>query len=91
MYLHLKSDASSRCTCQCKGPLDQIVATTDGFTFQPVNAVELDFVEDSIITGVSVYPRRAEITRLFKFNVAAGQNQLNISGLPAALDKDSLR
>ena len=57
----------------------------------PVNVIELDSVSESTITGVSVYPGRAEVTRLFKFNLTTGQNQLNISGLPKVLDQDSLR
>lgn len=59
--------------------------------FQPVNTVDLVSVEDSKIISVSVYAGRAEITRLFKFNVKTGQNQLNIVGLPKVLDQDSLR
>ncbi|KAF8148209.1 hypothetical protein B0H34DRAFT_669000 [Crassisporium funariophilum] len=59
--------------------------------FQPVNIIELDSVKDSKIISVSVYSGRAEVTRLFKFNVKTGQNQLNISGLPRVLDEDSLR
>ncbi|TFK31126.1 hypothetical protein BDQ12DRAFT_307927, partial [Crucibulum laeve] len=34
---------------------------------------------------------RAEVTRLFKFGVKTGQNQVNISGLPNVLDQDSFR
>jgi hypothetical protein len=59
--------------------------------FQSVNVIQLDSVADSTITGVSVYSKRAEITRLFKFNIKTGQNQLNISGLPGVLDRESLR
>ncbi|KAF8799602.1 hypothetical protein BYT27DRAFT_7149586 [Phlegmacium glaucopus] len=59
--------------------------------FQAVNVIELDSVTDSTITSVSVYSSRAEITRLFKFNITTGQNQLNVSGLPKVLDPDSLR
>jgi hypothetical protein len=65
------------------------MATINGPPFQPAVALRAD--EDSTITGVSVYPSKAEITRLFKVNVEAGQNQLSISGLPQALDGDSLR
>ena len=67
------------------------VASINGPPLGPVNPIELDSVRDSTITGVNVYPTRAEITRLFKFNIATGQNQLNISGLPAVLHKGSLR
>ena len=59
--------------------------------FQAVNVIELDSVSDSTITGVSVYSSRAEVTRLFKFNIKTGQNQVNISGLPIVLERDSLR
>ena len=60
-------------------------------SFQPVNVIELDSITDSTITGVSVYLGRAEVTRLFKFSIKTGQNQLNISGLPKVLEQDSLR
>ena len=53
--------------------------------------MELDAVEDSTITGVSVYPHKAEITRTFALNVATGQNQLNISGLPGMVDNNLIR
>lgn len=59
--------------------------------FQAVNAIDLVAVDDSKIISVSVYAGRAEITRLFKFNVKTGQNQLNIVGLPRAMDQDSLK
>lgn len=59
--------------------------------FQPINIVDLVAIEDSKIISVSVYAGRAEITRLFKFNVKTGQNQLNVVGLPSVLDQDSLR
>ena len=58
---------------------------------QPVNTIELVSVKDSKITSVSVYPGRAEVTRLFKFTAKTGQNQLNIIGLPRVMDQDSLR
>jgi hypothetical protein len=59
--------------------------------FQAAHVVELDSVKDSKITGVSVYTGRAEVTRLFKFNVQMGQNQVTINGLPNVLDQDSFR
>jgi hypothetical protein len=59
--------------------------------FQPVNTIELVSVKDSKIISVSVYSGRAEVTRLFKFAVKTGQNQLNIIGLPKVMDQDSLR
>ena len=64
---------------------------TEPPSFPPVNNLELESVKDSRITSVSVYSGRAEITRLFTFNVKLGQNQLNILGLPKALDQDSFR
>ena len=59
--------------------------------FPPDNAVELVSVKDSKIISVSVYSGRAEITRLFKFTVKSGLNQVIVLGLPRVLDKDSLR
>ncbi|KAF9532401.1 hypothetical protein CPB83DRAFT_847799 [Crepidotus variabilis] len=59
--------------------------------FPPIETIDLVSVKDSKIISVAVYSGRAEITRLFKFNVNAGQNQLNITGLPQALDQDSFR
>jgi hypothetical protein len=59
--------------------------------FEPVGAIELNSVQDSKIIGVSVYAGRAEITRLFRFKVQTGQNQVVINGLPSVLDRDSLR
>ncbi|KAG5351762.1 hypothetical protein C0989_005017 [Termitomyces sp. Mn162] len=60
-------------------------------SFQPVNSIELVSIESSKIAAVSVYSGRAEITRVFKFEVKTGQNQVAISGLPSILDQDSLR
>lgn len=60
-------------------------------TFQAVNEIELDSVRDSKIISVSVYSGRAEVTRLFKFSVKTGQNQLTILGLPNVLDRESLK
>lgn len=59
--------------------------------FPADNVIELVSVNDSKIIGVSVYSGRAEITRLFKFIVKSGLNQVCIQGLPKALDKDSFR
>jgi len=59
--------------------------------FQLSNPIELVAEKDSKIISVSVYTGRAEVTRLFKFDVKTGQNQLNIIGLPAVLDRDSFR
>lgn len=60
-------------------------------SFQPPQAIELVSVEDSKVTGVSVYTGRAEVTRLFKIDVRVGQNQVTINGLPNVLDQDSFR
>jgi hypothetical protein len=68
-----------------------IEATEAPPPFKPGDAIQLSAVDDSKITGVSVYTGRAEITRLFKFKVQTGQNQVNINGLPNGLDHDSLR
>ncbi|KAJ6554999.1 hypothetical protein DFH09DRAFT_577671 [Mycena vulgaris] len=59
--------------------------------FEPAVSIELQSVADSKIVGVSLYSSRAEITRLYKFAVKTGQNQVNISGLPNILETESLR
>ncbi|KAJ7480628.1 hypothetical protein FB451DRAFT_1556210 [Mycena latifolia] len=59
--------------------------------FEPASAIELQSVADSKIVSVSLYSSRAEITRLYKFAVKTGQNQVNIAGLPNALEPESLR
>ncbi|KAK7064746.1 hypothetical protein R3P38DRAFT_2826223 [Favolaschia claudopus] len=64
--------------------------TTDPPPFEP-SKVELKSLENSKIIAVSLYSSRAEITRLFKFAVKAGQNQVHISGLPNVLESESLR
>jgi hypothetical protein len=58
---------------------------------QFINTIELVSTKDSKIISVAVYSGRAEITRLFKFAVKAGQNQLNILGLPGVLDEESFK
>ncbi|KAG6907487.1 hypothetical protein DXG01_008777 [Tephrocybe rancida] len=59
--------------------------------FQAVNSVKLTAGESSKIAAVSVYTERAEITRVFKFDVKTGQNQVTIDGLPDVFDEGSLR
>lgn len=55
------------------------------------NTIDLVSIHHSKITNVSLYAGRAEITRLYHFTVKTGQNQVNIKGLPAAVDRPSLR
>ncbi|KAK7050548.1 hypothetical protein R3P38DRAFT_2865776 [Favolaschia claudopus] len=59
--------------------------------FESTGSIELQSVADSKIISVSLYSSRAEITRLYKFPVKTGQNQVNISGLPSVLEAESLR
>ncbi|RDB15217.1 Protein F37C4.5 [Hypsizygus marmoreus] len=59
--------------------------------FEPTNVIDLVSVDDSKIINVNLYSGRAEITRLYKFTVRTGQNELNVNGLPNAMDRDSLR
>ncbi|KAJ7119756.1 hypothetical protein C8R44DRAFT_672693 [Mycena epipterygia] len=59
--------------------------------FEPTGAIELQSAKDSKIIAVSLYSTRAEVTRLYKFAVKTGQNQVNISGLPNVLETESLR
>lgn len=55
------------------------------------NFINLSASEDSKIAGVSLYSGRAEVTRLFKFEIKAGQNKVTILELPRLLQEDSLR
>jgi len=69
-------------------------ASAEGVALPPFpadHAIELVSVKDSKIISVSVYSGRAEITRLFKFTVKSGLNQVLVQGLPRVLDKDSFR
>ncbi|KAJ7149203.1 hypothetical protein C8R43DRAFT_925110 [Mycena crocata] len=66
-------------------------STTDQPPAFSPTAIELQSLKDSKITSVSLYSTRAEITRLYKLAVKTGQNQVNISGLPNALEPESLR
>ncbi|KAJ7100439.1 hypothetical protein C8R44DRAFT_716544 [Mycena epipterygia] len=59
--------------------------------FETTSAIELQSATDSKIIAVSLYSTRAEVTRLYKFAVKTGQNQVNISGLPNVLESESLR
>ncbi|KAF7360582.1 hypothetical protein MVEN_00789500 [Mycena venus] len=66
------------------------MTSTDPPAFEPTS-IELQSAGDSKIVSVSLYPTHAEITRLYKFAVQIGQNQVNISGLPNVLQAESLR
>lgn len=59
--------------------------------FEASHTIDLVSVNDSKIVNVSLYSGRAEITRLYKFPVKTGQNQVVISGLPNVLDPESLK
>ncbi|KAJ6555010.1 hypothetical protein DFH09DRAFT_1365962 [Mycena vulgaris] len=65
--------------------------TTHPPAFESTSPIELQSGTDSKIVSVSLYSMRAEITRLYKFAVKTGQNQVNIAGLPNALESESLR
>jgi N-terminal domain of unknown function (DUF4140) len=55
----------------------------------PVMAAEI--VAPSRIDGVVVYPGVAAVTRIVEVDVPAGQHTIVVSGLPQALDPNSLR
>lgn len=55
----------------------------------PASAAQIN--ADSEITAVTVFPDRAMITRTAKLNLAQGSNEIIIGGLPAGLQKDSIR
>ncbi|KAF8066009.1 hypothetical protein FPV67DRAFT_1562583 [Lyophyllum atratum] len=48
----------------------------------PPHVIDLVSVDDSKRIHVSLYSGRAELTRLYKFPIKIGQNQVNINGLP---------
>ncbi|KAJ7640718.1 hypothetical protein DFH06DRAFT_620450, partial [Mycena polygramma] len=66
------------------------MATEHPPAFTPTS-IELQSITDSKIISVSLYSTRAEITRLYKFAVQTGQNQVSISNLPNVLEAESLR
>ena len=55
------------------------------------SVIELESIDDSRITDVSVYSGRAEVTRLFCFKLEAGLSQVHINGLPDVMEQDSVR
>ena len=55
------------------------------------NEILRKFSTDSSITGISLYSGRAEINRLFKFDIKKGQNKALIQGFPRYLEEDTLR
>ncbi|KAF8150953.1 hypothetical protein B0H34DRAFT_665975 [Crassisporium funariophilum] len=56
-----------------------------------VTVISLDAPQHSSITNVNLYSGRAQITRVFKFDVTAGQSEVVISQLPNVVDHESLR
>ena len=62
-----------------------------GVAIQPRSARAADIVAPSRIDGVTVYPGVATVTRVVEIAVPAGQHTLIVSGLPQALDPNSLR
>ncbi len=60
-------------------------------TMEGIEDIELSAQFDSKITKVRLYTQCAEIVRVCKFKVDAGQNQVHLSGLPKVLDSESLR
>ncbi|KAG5645737.1 hypothetical protein DXG03_005433 [Asterophora parasitica] len=59
----------------------------------PSERTNVDLVSstDSKIINVDLYQGRAEITRLCRFTIQTGQNDVVITGLPNVLDRDSIR
>ncbi|KAF8802151.1 hypothetical protein BYT27DRAFT_7197229 [Phlegmacium glaucopus] len=55
------------------------------------SVVEVSSIHDSKITHVSLYSGLAEITRVYKVKLKAGDNKVVISDLPNTLVQDSLR
>ncbi|TFK38963.1 mucoidy inhibitor A [Crucibulum laeve] len=59
--------------------------------FEPGSAAQSMSTTSSKIINVSLYSGRAEITREFRLTVKTGHNQVEVLGLPNAMDQDSLR
>ncbi|TFK22942.1 mucoidy inhibitor A [Coprinopsis marcescibilis] len=59
--------------------------------FDEISELKLVSEKNSKIISISVYSGRAEVTRLFKFGVKTGQNQVEVVGLPSAMDQQSFR
>ncbi|KAJ8461902.1 hypothetical protein ONZ45_g18128 [Pleurotus djamor] len=55
------------------------------------NDIHLVAQASSRIAAVSLYPGRAEVTRVFKLSLKPGSNRIKISGLPTFLERSSLR
>jgi len=64
---------------------------TAGHLSSVVTSVRLDTVTDSKISKINLYSSRAEISRVYKFAVAQGVNQLIICSLPDVLENETLR
>ena len=57
----------------------------------PAHVINLSSDNDSKILNVNLYSGRAEITRLYTFDVRVGLNNVCVTGLPNVLDDQSLR
>ncbi|KDQ11504.1 hypothetical protein BOTBODRAFT_35378 [Botryobasidium botryosum FD-172 SS1] len=55
------------------------------------NIIRLVSADVSTIASVSLYGSRAEITRVAKFDLQAGQNRVTITGLPGVMVEKTLR
>ncbi|KAJ2925288.1 hypothetical protein H1R20_g11833, partial [Candolleomyces eurysporus] len=57
----------------------------------PSAQIKIDSQTDSKIISVHLYGRRAEVSRIYKLNLATGQTAVTITGLPNGLDERSIR
>jgi len=64
---------------------------TAGLSSSLITSITLDTATDSKISNINLYSSRAEISRIYKFSVAQGANQLVISNLPDVLQNETLR
>ncbi|KAF8648982.1 hypothetical protein AX16_006096 [Volvariella volvacea WC 439] len=55
------------------------------------NFITLIAQDDSSITDVNLYPSRAEVTRVFQFDIESGHNVVKITQLPLFADTDNVR
>jgi len=68
-----------------------MVSTQTSSQSNGVNDIVRQVATDSRITGISLYFERAEVNRLFKFDVKKGQNRALIQGFPSCLQEDTFR
>lgn len=71
---------------QCRSPLSTLITSLLLLSIPAVLSAE-----SGRITEVTIFPDRAQVTRLVEIPVNPGEHRVTISGLPASLDTSALR